>query len=180
MYESLSNVNVNLPRHSLPKELEIIINDTTCCPTHMLAVYSDSTLPIEKPRQITMYPTHHLILASHCANLPDLFSCYSSPKPSSSTQIPVTIPVVPLSLPSPHTFPLLHAYLYTKDSANLITSLLSSSFDPDSLNRQVALVLGVWSNARALEVVDEKLFDALDEAWDSVSAKLPAEPEVSS
>jgi hypothetical protein len=83
-----------------------------------------------------------------------------------------TIPVIPLSLPSPHTFPLLHTYLYTKDAANLVSSLLSSSTELDDLKRQAVLVYGVWSNAHALGVVDEKLFDALDKAWDWVSVKL--------
>ena len=170
MYQSLSNVKASPPKHVLPKELDIIVNDATCCPTHMLAVCSSSPQPNE-PRQITMYPTHHLVLASHCANLPPLPpSCPSLPGPS-STSSTVTIPVVSLCIPSPPTFPLLHSYLYTKDVRHLVSALFSLS-DPDAPKRQAALIHGVWSNAYALGVVDENLFDVLDKAWALVSAKL--------
>ncbi|KAF8234964.1 hypothetical protein L208DRAFT_1259352 [Tricholoma matsutake] len=170
LYHSLSNVKASPPKHTLPNELEIIINDTTCCPTHMLAVHSFSPQP-NQTRQVTMYPTHHLVLASHCANLPALPP--SLPSPSSSTPSTTTIPVISLSLPSPTTFPPLHAYLYTKDITNLFTTLLSPPNEhDDDLERQAALIYGVWSNAYVLGVVDEQLFDALDKAWEWVSAKL--------
>jgi len=169
MYQSLSDVQATPPKHALPKELEMIINDATCCPTHMLAVWSSSPQPNEMC-QITMYPTHHLVLASHCANLPVLPP--SCPSSSSST---VMIPVVSLCIPSPPTFPLLHSYLYTKDIGDLASALFLPS-DPDAPNRQVALVYGVWSNAHALGVVDGKLFNVLDKAWELVSAQSQVSP----
>ena len=163
MYQSLSNVKANPSKHALSNELEITINDKTSCPTHMLAVYCSTSQP-NQPCQVTMYPTHSLILASHCADLPVLPpSC-----PSSSTPTTATVPVVCLSLPSPPTFPLLHCYLYTKDAAHLSSALLS----PSEPMRQVALVSGVWSNAYALGVVDDNLYTVLDKAWELVSTKL--------
>ena len=175
MYQSLSNVKASPPKHALPEELEIMVNDATCYPTHMLAVHSSSPQP-DETCQITMYPTHHLILASHCASLPVLPPSCPSPLPgpsssSSSSSSTVTIPVVSLSIPSPPTFPLLHSYLYTKDLRNVVSALFSPS-DPDAPQRQAALVYGVWSNAHALGVVDEKLFDVLDKAWELIATKL--------
>lgn len=172
MYQSLSKVTASPPKHVLPKELEIIIDNASCCPTHMLAVRSSSPQNNQMHRVI-MYPTHHLILAAHCANLPALSSSCTLPDTSSSSSsTTATIPVVSLSLPSPPTFPLLHSYLYTKDAESLVSALFSSSNEPDALKRQVALVYGVWANAYALGVVDENLFDVLHRAWALVVAKL--------
>lgn len=47
-------------------------------------------------------------------------------------EVVLTLPVVPLSIPSPTAFPLLSAYLYTQDSDNLLRALLGVPLSPTS------------------------------------------------
>lgn len=156
------------PKTSLPRELEIVVNDmvAAACPTHMLAVYSNtpSNTPSTTRRKVTLFPTHHLVLAAHCINLPRL------PLSTATTSTKTTLPVIPLCLPSPETFALLQTYLYTKHTTSLLMALLPSNNAPDvlSLSRLAMMIHGIWRNACVLGVVDEQLFDTIDKAWDVV------------
>ncbi|KAF5384418.1 hypothetical protein D9615_003213 [Tricholomella constricta] len=140
LLRTLSSVRASTTTDALPKELNIVVHDlTTALPSHMVAVYgpapknpspspsTSSSTPAPK-RKVTLYPVHSLYLAAHCARLPPF------PPTSTSTSTPTvapgassvsyTVPVRPLCLPSPGTYPRLSAYLYTKRTDTLLASLL--------------------------------------------------------
>ena len=93
---------------------------------------------LERKTRVTLLPAHALVLAAHCTALPPLpkssssFSLHAQEKSTNTASTSgnsesgavISIPVVPLSLPSPSTFPLLSAYLYTQRVEDLIYSLL--------------------------------------------------------
>ena len=188
MLAALANVHAQPPVSSLPRELEIVVNEMVAahCPTHMLAIYSNSSAA--QKRKVTLFPTHHLVLAAYCNNLPALST--SSPDVTNST---VRIPVVPLCLPSPETFSILQSYLYTKRIDILLAALLpappSSLADTNTpfsdmikhlvnhlaatgnvpaLAQHAMVINGVWRNACALGVYDDKLWGAIAVAWGAV------------
>lgn len=167
----------NPPRDRLPRELEVIVNDLGAdAPTHLFAVYSRSAT------RISIHPVHALVLAAHCAHLPSL--PYS--KPTTPTEIggTLTLPVVPLCVPNPATFPILLHYLYTKRGDHLLASLLpmpprdatqslqqfsqtfAATFTVQALLSHAARVHGLWSNVAALGVFDEKLSRAIEMVWE--------------
>ncbi|KAJ7792256.1 hypothetical protein B0H14DRAFT_3890079 [Mycena olivaceomarginata] len=133
---------------SLPKELEIIMNDTVAaaCPTHMLAVYNDAPLGFGQKRHVSLFPMHNLVLRTHCARLPTL--PLSQPSTSSPS---ATIPVVPFCLPSPETFPA---------AAHLAT--------------HASKIHGLWRNACTLGVVDPQLYDVIEASWEHTLSAMQA------
>jgi hypothetical protein len=186
MLTAVANVRAQPPTSSLPRELEIIVNDmvAVACPTHMLAIYGSSFAT--QKRKVTLFPTHHLILAAHCTNLPS----FPISRPD-STKDAVQLPVIPLCLPSPETYSILQSYLYTKRIDELLTSLLppsSLSEQATSVSEMVSILIrhlavtgnmptlarhsmiinGVWRNACALGVRDDKLWDAIEASWEIV------------
>lgn len=90
-------------------------------PTHLLAIASSSKSQPSSSEHVPLIPTHSLVLAAHCANLPRM--PYSNTQARNGT---VTIPVLPLSVPSPAAFQTLHQYLYSHNMAQLLSTLLPS------------------------------------------------------
>jgi len=172
MRAALQAVEISVCKSSLPKELEILMNDVVAaaCPTHMLAVYNDAPLALGQKRHVSLFPVHDLVLRVHCANLPLL--PLSRPSASSSH---ATIPVVPLRLPSPETFPLLHAYLYTQQPTTLLASL-AHPCDSDlvQLATHASKIHGLWRNACMLGVVDPRLYDVIEASWETTLAAMQA------
>lgn len=133
---------------SLPSEATVRVADTRAdLPTHMLAVYS--SLPAANHliaangqtqirTRVSLLPIHAVMLAAHCAAVPPLPSSDPSRQTQMKTnrkengEVVLTLPVVPLSIPSPTAFPLLSAYLYTQDSDNLLRALLGVPLSPTS------------------------------------------------
>lgn len=129
---------------SLPSEATVRVLDTRAdLPTHMLAVYSSlpganqsnpSNGQTQIKTRVSLLPTHAVMLAAHCAAVPPL--PVSNPtkrtQGKDTKQAVLTLPVVPLSIPSPTAFPLLSAYLYTQDSDNLLRALLGVPLSPAS------------------------------------------------
>ncbi|KAJ7824761.1 hypothetical protein B0H14DRAFT_3469092 [Mycena olivaceomarginata] len=80
-------------------------------PTHALAiglpVSKSSPSAVDAPHAV--FAVHAVILATHCAKLPHL----PPASPPSSRSSSITLPVLPLALPSPQAFAILHAYMYT-------------------------------------------------------------------
>ncbi|TFK52754.1 hypothetical protein OE88DRAFT_1656321 [Heliocybe sulcata] len=184
-----ASVPKSVPRASIPSAVPATISPSAAhvCPTHILAIASSSQAGASP--SIALIPTHQIVLAAHCANIP------SFPKPSpASDSGRVTIPIVPLTVPSASTFPLLHAYLYTKRLDALLTNLLpiplqllpsatptpdelkrashhlasTAMFSADHLTRYVSLVHSLWKNIVALGVFEKELWQALDLAWEVV------------
>jgi len=196
MLNVLSNVQARPPKNILPKELSVLVNDTSSdLPTHMFAVYSRRT-NIGSRRRVTLFPVHNIIFSTQCANLPNL---PTPPKPTSpidsSESFTITIPVVPLSIPSPQTFPQLSAYLYTRCTSDLMMYLLPpcpqgspppsvDDTDPITLQQharrmaetytvqfllaQAMTINGFWRNVCALGIFDSDLWDSMDVAWEIV------------
>ncbi|TDL23119.1 hypothetical protein BD410DRAFT_747729 [Rickenella mellea] len=173
MLTAIANTNADLPINrtsSLPRLVTVssTSSENSFRPTHMLAVHSNSPRSGQRS-QVTFYPSHGAVLAATCSSLPNL--------PASPLSSPSTLPVIPLSLPSPSTFPTLQHFLYTSDSRSLLASLslpvtASSSNSAPSLLQSLGAINGVWRNACALGVSDEGLWNALDAAWETVLGAL--------
>ena len=195
MLQVLTGVQAEPIKSTLPKELGILVNDLSSDPpTHMLALYSRH--PPEKTtirRSVTLFPTHNIVLAAHCANLPQLPQ--SNPACPKKAGEKITLPIIPLCIPSPQTFPQLSAYLYTKNATSLLTSLFSTrpplslsleeartvnqfagklagTYTTQALLHQIMMVNGIWRNVCALGVFDDALWDAMDVAWETLLTAL--------
>jgi len=193
MLQVLAGVKAEPTSNVLPRELEAVVNDLSSdLPTHMLAVYGRH-VPAATKRRVTLFPIHSIILATHCANLPILPpSNVIRPDTVGST---VSVPVVPLCIPAPDVFPQLSTFLYTKRIDHLLASLLpcpaphplyrgdptsesvltllhqfagklATSYTVQTLLTHAMVVNGLWRNACALGIDDEKLWCALDVAWE--------------
>lgn len=197
MLQVLSSVQATPVSNALPKELSIIINDLSAdLPTHMLAVYSRQSSYSPNPtRRVTLYPTHNLVMAAHCANLPMLpKSTTSEPDDAGNMQLPV----VPVCIPAPETFSQLSGYLYTKNSYHLLSTLLPTgisstpytllgrdeaevqkfseklraTYTTHALLAHAMSINGLWRNVVALGIFDDNLWDVLDLSWEIVISAL--------
>jgi hypothetical protein len=147
MMQVLSSVEATPVKNSLPKELTVMVNNfSSDMPTHMLAVYSrQSSVSPNPTRRVMLFPTHNIVMALYCAHLPMLPKSTAT-EPDSVGQM--TLPVIPLCVPSPETFSRLSSYLYTKDVSHLLSMLLPTGMlTPTSL-----LTLGDMLDADAPEV----------------------------
>lgn len=160
-------------------------------PTHMVAVYSSASSASE-PRRVTMYPIHQSILSLYCSNLPVLPASTALPTaPGTSFEVPV----VPLAVPNPESFPILIQFLYLKDVHALLnaflcltpsegipddlkepaqydsfvaeySTILAQNYTAHRLAGQAARIHGLWRNASALGISDIDLQAFLDLAWE--------------
>ncbi|KAH9903345.1 hypothetical protein C8Q73DRAFT_662130 [Cubamyces lactineus] len=136
---SLLTIPGSLPCAHLPPTIDAPVRpssqtpDLSAFPTHVLAILSSrssSTTPtiasfadrasIPASTTVPLYPASALVLASHCALLPSL----PQGLPPNGRRAALTLPIIPLTVPSPETFPLLHAYLHTMRPDTLLASLL--------------------------------------------------------
>ncbi|KAF8268334.1 hypothetical protein EI94DRAFT_1727976 [Lactarius quietus] len=192
MYQALRSTNATASGATLPKTLLISVNDTPAMlPTHMAAVYSSAPSAPE-PRRVTMYPVHQSILSLYCANLPVLPP--SIPRPATPNS-PFEVPVVPLALPHPESFPLLTQFLYLKDKQSLFqtflcltptgvlrenldqkvaeySTILAQNYTTQRLASQAAMVHGFWRNTCALGIFDVDLQAFFDLAWEVLMTAL--------
>lgn len=108
----------SMSKSQLPPSLSIQIRRTSSqqptYPTHVLAVGSSKSSANE---HVLMFPIHDIVLASQCSSLPRL---PSSSLPSSST---LHAPVLPLALPSPAAFQVIHTYLYNHSLGGVLQAL---------------------------------------------------------
>ncbi|KAH7912849.1 hypothetical protein BJ138DRAFT_1171679 [Hygrophoropsis aurantiaca] len=181
MLRVLSGVEAQPVTNKLPRELSVIINDISSdLPTHLLAVYSRQHGP---HRRLTLFPTHNIMLAAHCTNLPALPTQKATSIPDVAGSS-ITLPIIPLCIPSPETFPHLSRFIYTKRVDELYSSLLprsTSTADPSNEGHSAALaamctsqtllthvmtVHGLWMNVCALGIFDEGLWHTMDVAWE--------------
>lgn len=157
----------------------------------MVAVYSSAPAGPE-PRRVMMYPIHQSVLSLYCANLPVLAT--STPLPT-TPDAPFEVPVVPLALPNPESFPLLTQFLYLKDVHPLFDSflclspakgmpsdldqparydafvneyatILAQNYTVQRLSSQAMKLHGLWRNACALGISDRHFQTFLDLAWE--------------
>ncbi|KAJ7130511.1 hypothetical protein C8R44DRAFT_775635 [Mycena epipterygia] len=118
-----SHLPTTLPRSHLPQHLTVPLRAPSghaagppSYPTHALAI-SPSGKDVGSPHAI--FPVHAVVLAAHCAALPRL------PRPAHSSHASlVALSVLPLTLPSPQAFAILHNFMYTHRLAPALASLL--------------------------------------------------------
>ncbi|KAJ6565525.1 hypothetical protein DFH09DRAFT_1314821 [Mycena vulgaris] len=96
------------------------------CPTLGVSRVDNSAgsppISMSRPtRSPAFFPTHAVVLAAHSAKLPRL--PLSAPAGSSRTAS-TTLPILPLTLPFPHAFAILHAFMYTYRLAPALAALL--------------------------------------------------------
>ncbi|KZV99041.1 hypothetical protein EXIGLDRAFT_746365 [Exidia glandulosa HHB12029] len=182
LLEAARNGQPALPT-TLTKKLDVIVEDDM--PTHMLAVWSKS----QAARQVKLFSAHDVLFAATCAHLP--------PLPASKQRALVgtedKLPVVTLCIPHLPTFGILHEYLYTHDINRLLVSLLpthtaagvpippspqayANACSRHVLMQHIGSVHGLWSNACALGVFDEELWNAIDKSWALLLAALQPVP----
>ncbi|KAJ6591204.1 hypothetical protein DFH09DRAFT_975591 [Mycena vulgaris] len=164
MRAALQAVQTLQLKSGLPKEIEIIMNDvvSAACPTHMFAIYGDAPLGFGQKRHVSLSPFHDLVMGVHCATLPAL----PASQPAGESDATATLPVVPLRLPSPETFALLHSWIYTQQPATLLAALAPPcQSDLLQLATHATKIHGLWRNACALGVVDPQLYDVVEASW---------------
>jgi hypothetical protein len=194
MYQALRSTKAAVSGSTLPKTLVINLDgqtSTTMPPTHMAAIYSSAPSGPE-PSRVMMYPIHQSILSLYCANLPVLAA--STPLPT-TPEAPFEVPVVPLALPNPDSFPVLTQFLYLKDLHPLFETflclaptkdiprdldqparydafvaeysvILAQNYTTQRLASQAVKVHGLWRNAYALGISDTDLQAFFDLAWE--------------
>lgn len=182
-------VTAEPPEHKVPDEANVKLNDpiSTACPAHVFAVWKEYCDPLRLRRKtVTLYAVHSLIFASYCNNLPALRDrSKTRAKPSA-----INLPVVPLPLPLPDMFAMLVQYLYTKSLHTLFSRIRPAANTPIEPNMpfsvkkrsaelgrmpnvgtllRYAMIIGsLWRNARALGVLDDGLWDAINLSWASI------------
>ncbi|PVF93634.1 hypothetical protein CPB86DRAFT_818641 [Serendipita vermifera] len=118
------NNRLNGPSQENGTEPASLVTDTIYAPTHILALpipISEDNAQSEPSTNFIFQPTHSLVLASHCRNLPDLSSS------TSSTVSDEAIRAVQLDLPHPTLFPPLHRYFYNHNDEELFRFFLLPS-----------------------------------------------------
>ncbi|KAG6330604.1 hypothetical protein ID866_8484 [Astraeus odoratus] len=120
---SPSHLPPSMPRSQLHHTTSLTIplrptQHAISCPTHVLAL----SKPSSHDSSALLVPTHAVVLASQCASLPRLPPSHMPAHPNAT--VSVTLPVLPLSVPSPSAFAPLHAFLYTHSASALLSALL--------------------------------------------------------
>ncbi|KAI0705453.1 hypothetical protein C8Q76DRAFT_630611 [Earliella scabrosa] len=146
---SLLTIPSSLPCAHLPPSIDAPLRptaqapDMSSFPTHVFAILSSRSASAMTPTvasfadraslppstTVPLFPASALVMAAHCALLPPL----PPPSRSAGRRAALTLPIVPLTVPSPDTYPLLHAYLHTMRPDTLLASLLpalASSLPP--------------------------------------------------
>ncbi|KAF8516051.1 hypothetical protein JB92DRAFT_2716292 [Gautieria morchelliformis] len=171
---AMSSSTATPPTGQVPRELRLVCNDVSVePPSHIIAAYGTTD------NRIVLFPVHAIILVTNCAHLPTL--PISRPDTPAAPGGVVTLPVIPLRLPSPASFPILLSYLYTKRPEPLLAELLTApstssiaqlaraqaaAFPVQALVANILKAQGLWNNASALGISDDKLFQALELAWE--------------
>ena len=118
---SPSHLPSSMPRSQLQQTRSLTIpirSHAASFPTHVLALYK----PSSHDSSVLLVPTHAVVLASQCASLPRLPASTVSGNPNAT--VSVTLPILPLSVPSPTTFAPLHTFLYTHSVSQLLSALV--------------------------------------------------------
>ena len=121
---SSSHLPTSMPKSQVPQVLSIPIRSSSAqptYPTHILAIAPSKSSPNE---HAFLFPVHSITIASQCTALPRL------PPSSGPSGGSVHVPVLPLNLPSPAAFKVVHSYLYNHSLEAFMKSLfpLPSAF----------------------------------------------------
>ena len=154
----------------------------------MLAVFGKQVgNKSHQPRKVTLYPVHSLVFASYCASLPKFPTALPVTLSQEEEIRKMNVPVWPLCIPSPATFPHLSTYLYNKRTDLFMKSVLprpppstfedpshvpvfarelAETFTVQTLVKHALMVFGVWQNVCALGIFDDNLWESLDTLWE--------------
>lgn len=145
-----SHLPSSMPRASLGGSMTIPLRSapvpTTSYPSHILALSSSKA----QSDTVLLFPVHAIVLASHCSSLPRL--------PASTSQVSasaIALPVLPLKVPAPNTFAILHSFMYTHRLDSVLKALIPvpPTFATSSLNHQmIKATLGAGPNLHQLSV----------------------------
>ncbi|KAJ1310416.1 hypothetical protein OPQ81_007150 [Rhizoctonia solani] len=170
----------------LPRTLDCIVRhpspESSMLPTHYLVVYNPRTP--DQPGKL--YPAHSLVLATQCAALPSFGPTTRELRDDNS----FTVPLLGLPLPAPNHFGPLYTFLHDHSANALLAALLPLphaafgriSLEIDGITERLSHALsdwlslrallstlktihGVWANAAALHVDNERLWKILSFAW---------------
>lgn len=116
---SSSYLPTTMPKSHVPHTMSIPIRALASpaqptYPTHVLAIASSKSSANE---HVFLFPVHNIVIAAQCSSISRLPP--SSP-PSAGT---LHVPVLPMTLPSPAAFKVLHAYLYNHSLEGVMKSL---------------------------------------------------------
>ncbi|KAI0265365.1 hypothetical protein BC834DRAFT_825016 [Gloeopeniophorella convolvens] len=115
-----AKVPPQLPRTRLPASFDIMPAHGTAPPTHILAVHSSPSSKHPVSDAVFLVPTHHIVLAAHCAHIPRLPVSRAQARPGGA----LALPAMPLVVPQAEAFAPLHAFLVTHRVDRLVGALL--------------------------------------------------------
>ncbi|CAE6433819.1 unnamed protein product [Rhizoctonia solani] len=170
----------------LPRTLDCTVlhpnPEPSMLPTHYLVVYNPRTP--DQPGKL--FPAHSLVLATQCAALPSFGSTTRELRDDNT----FTAPLLGLALPAPNHFEPLFLFLHDHSANALLASLLPLpqaafgriSLETDGITERLTHALsdwlsfrtllstlktvhGVWANAVALHVDNDRLWKIIDFAW---------------
>ncbi|KAE9398159.1 hypothetical protein BT96DRAFT_43331 [Gymnopus androsaceus JB14] len=181
---TVASVTAEVNSAALPKDLRVSTKK------------SENAYPASLPKtKLKLYPVHVLFMVSHCARLgpfppSPITDEVSTPVSTPST---ITLPVRPMCLPSPKTFPLLLHYLYLRRQEVLFDAFLPTEPSPEfvedcnsdehvislakdlgtkinasTLLKHAKVIQGLWSNACALGMFDEGLWAVIDSCYEAL------------
>ena len=142
-----------LPRSQIPSVLKVsltIPSDEVQYPSHILAI-SSAKSSCSDSDHVYVFAVHALVLAANCARFPALPP--SNPSPSENGHL--ALPVLPVTLPSPAAFHVIHRYLYTHRLDGVMTALgfPASSFQPSLTHQNVLTILQSPDTVHSLAVL---------------------------
>ncbi|KAJ7799014.1 hypothetical protein B0H14DRAFT_1711731 [Mycena olivaceomarginata] len=140
----------------LPEKLEITMNEivSAACPTHMLAIHSDTPLTFGQKRQISLYPCHDLVMRIYCTRLHKL-------PPLETRRCWFTLLSLLCQCAFPHRGP---SRCYMRTFTRRIRGR-SPRLRLPQLVVHATEVHGLWRNACALGVISPLLYDVIEESW---------------
>ncbi len=143
---SSSHLPLSMAKAHVPAMLSIPVRSSSAqptYPTHVLAIAGSKPSPNE---HAFLFPVHSIIIASQCTALPRL------PPSTGLSGGSIHVPVLPLNLPSPTAFKIIHTYLYNHSLEVFTKSLfpLPSSFVQSLSHHTVQSTLASGSSLHQL------------------------------
>ena len=114
---SSSHLPTSIPKSHVPQSMSIPVctsSSQSTYPTHILAIGASKPSGNE---HLFTFPVHSLVIAAQCSRVPQL------PPSSGSSSGVLHLPILPLALPSPAAFKVLHGYLYNHSLEGVLKSL---------------------------------------------------------
>lgn len=206
LYDDQQHTHVAVSDSTLPvssKTIRLVSNKSEIIvPTHALLVHMrqrPSELPCDgSGPEYSLFPVHAIILAAHCSHLPSLSPLIRTDvnveKNISGQTGCFSVPVVPLDLPDPLSWPALMGWLYTGDIYAMLKSICpfdgdifttpntvqeiasrllmtkSLTSNSDVLTRFTCRVHGLWANACRVGIWDESLWQTIEHTWSVIHA----------